>query len=123
MARGCNEVKQSVNTVITESWVTLDSVFFGENVIVLALQIANNFLEAYDHGRFVRTAYTVNKMTSQTSYHFSLSMLSPNPGVSTMVNEILSRKGVGYEIITRGSHGEIRYLTPSSSSSIVRKKN
>lgn len=46
MTSGCNEIKQSMHTVVTESWVTLDSVFFGENIIVLAFQITNNFLEA-----------------------------------------------------------------------------
>ena len=46
MPRWRNEVEQRVNTVISESWISFDSAFFGQNVIVLALQVAYDFLES-----------------------------------------------------------------------------
>ena len=48
MAGWRNEVEESMNSVVTEARVSLDARFFGENVIVLALQIADNLLEAID---------------------------------------------------------------------------
>jgi hypothetical protein len=42
----CDEVEQDVNTVVAESGVTLDTGLFGKNVIVLALEVANDFAEA-----------------------------------------------------------------------------
>lgn len=36
MTSGSDEVEEGVNTVVSESWVTLDSRLFGENVVVLA---------------------------------------------------------------------------------------
>ena len=41
-----DEVEQSVNSVVPEARVTLDTGLLRENVIVLALQVANNLLEA-----------------------------------------------------------------------------
>jgi len=43
MTGWCDEVKQNVYTVVTESWVTLDPGLFGKNVIVLAFEISDNF--------------------------------------------------------------------------------
>jgi hypothetical protein len=42
MASGSNEVEQCVHTIVSEPRVTLDSRFFGKNVIVLALEVSNN---------------------------------------------------------------------------------
>lgn len=41
-----DEVKHSVNTVVSKSRVTLDSRLFSQNVIVLALEVAQNFGKA-----------------------------------------------------------------------------
>jgi hypothetical protein len=43
---GCDEVEQDVNTVVAESRVTLDTRLLGENVVVLALEVADDFAEA-----------------------------------------------------------------------------
>jgi hypothetical protein len=41
-----NEVQKSVNTIVAEPGVTLDTRLFRKNVIVLTLKIANNFTKA-----------------------------------------------------------------------------
>ena len=41
-----DEVKQSVNTVVSKPWITLNPGFFGEDVIVLSLKIPNNLRKA-----------------------------------------------------------------------------
>jgi len=41
-----DEVEQSMNTVISESWIALDPRFFSENVIVLALEVSDNLRKA-----------------------------------------------------------------------------
>jgi hypothetical protein len=46
MASWGNEVEKSVNTVVPESGVTLDSRLFGENIIILAFEVSNNLWEA-----------------------------------------------------------------------------
>ena len=43
---GCDEVEQDVNTVVAESGVTLDTGLFGEDVVVLALEVADDFAKA-----------------------------------------------------------------------------
>jgi hypothetical protein len=45
MAGRRDKVKESMNTVIPEARVTLNARFLSQNVIVLALEISNNFLE------------------------------------------------------------------------------
>ena len=50
VAGGCDEVEQDVNTVIPETGVTLDSGLLCKNIIVLALEIANNLAEAISGG-------------------------------------------------------------------------
>ena len=45
MASRGDEVEESVHSVVPEAGVTLDTRLFSENVIVLAFEIANNFLE------------------------------------------------------------------------------
>ena len=46
MARWCDEVQQNVYTVISESRVTLDARLLGDNAVVLALEVSDDFLEA-----------------------------------------------------------------------------
>ena len=41
-----DEVKQNVDTVVAESWVTLDAGLLSENVIVLSLKVSLNLGEA-----------------------------------------------------------------------------
>ena len=45
MTGGWDEVEEGVDTVVPEARVTLDTRLLSENVIVLAFEIANNFLE------------------------------------------------------------------------------
>ena len=45
MTGRCDEVEQGMDTVVAETRVTLDTRLLSENVIVLAFEIANNFLE------------------------------------------------------------------------------
>ena len=45
MASRRNEVEKSMNTVVAETRVTPDTRFFSENVIVLTLEVADDFLE------------------------------------------------------------------------------
>lgn len=78
-----DEVKHSVNSVISKSRVTLDSRLLGQDVIVLALEVAENFGKA---GAWVRMVF--QKGLLHASYLASLSIESPNPGVSTMVREM-----------------------------------
>lgn len=41
-----NKVEKSMNTIVAESWVTLNARLLRKNVIVLSLEIANNLAEA-----------------------------------------------------------------------------
>jgi hypothetical protein len=43
MTGRCDKVEEGVNTVIAESRVTLDTRLLGQNIIVLALQVARDF--------------------------------------------------------------------------------
>jgi hypothetical protein len=42
---GWDEVEKGMNTVVPETRVTLDTGLFGQDVVVLALEVADNFLE------------------------------------------------------------------------------
>lgn len=46
MASGSDKVEKSMDTVVAEAWVTLDSRLLGQNVVVLALEVPNNLREA-----------------------------------------------------------------------------
>ena len=46
MASWRNEVEQGVNSIIPESWVTLDTRLFRQDVIVLSLKVGCNLREA-----------------------------------------------------------------------------
>ena len=46
VACGRDEVEQSVNSVVTEARVTLDTRLFGQNVVVLTFKVSNDLLEA-----------------------------------------------------------------------------
>lgn len=44
-----DEVEEGVDTVVPEAGVTLDARFFGQDVVILTLKVANYFLKAV-HG-------------------------------------------------------------------------
>ncbi|CAG8495189.1 12195_t:CDS:10 [Acaulospora colombiana] len=46
MAGRGDEVEESVNSIVTEAWVTLDARLFSEDIIVLALDISSNLSES-----------------------------------------------------------------------------
>ena len=46
MSGGRDEVEESVNTVVPEAWVTLDARLLSQDIVVLAFEITNDFLEA-----------------------------------------------------------------------------
>ena len=46
VARGRDKVKQRVNAVVPEARVTLDTALLGQNIVVLALEVAHDLLEA-----------------------------------------------------------------------------
>jgi hypothetical protein len=112
MASWCNKVKQGVNTVITESWVTLDSVFFCKNIVILALQVPNNFLETISLLELIPLKSVTEVL--HDSYHFSLSILSPNPGVSTIVNEILSEIKIVSHNAKRRAKSDVHDIVPDT---------
>lgn len=41
-----DEVEQSVNSVVTEAGITLDTRLFGQDIVVLTLEVPDDFLEA-----------------------------------------------------------------------------
>ena len=43
MAGRSNKVEESVHAVVSKSRITFDSGFFGKDVVVLALKMANDF--------------------------------------------------------------------------------
>lgn len=45
MTGRCDEVEQGMDTVIAEAGVTLDTGLLCKDIVVLTLQVANNFLE------------------------------------------------------------------------------
>lgn len=46
MPRRWDEIQKSVNSVVPESRITSNSGFFGQNIIILAFQITDYFLES-----------------------------------------------------------------------------
>jgi len=41
-----NEIEKRVDTIIPEAGIALNSRFFRKNIIILAFEVANNFLES-----------------------------------------------------------------------------
>jgi len=77
-----DEVQQSVNSVIPETRVTLDARLLSKDVIILTFEVTNNFLESATRMRKEPGVWV------KGMYANSLSMLSPKPGVSTIVRAI-----------------------------------
>jgi len=74
MASGWDKVKQGVHSSVPEPGITLDTRLFSQNVVVLTLKLANDFLEPESE---IRTRS--GRMESNTNSN-SLSILSQNPG-------------------------------------------
>lgn len=45
-----DEVEECMNTVVPETWVTLDAGLFGQDIVILTLEVAYNFLKAVHVG-------------------------------------------------------------------------
>jgi hypothetical protein len=43
---GCDKVEEDVDTVVPEARVTLDSRFFGKNIVILAFEVSDDFTKA-----------------------------------------------------------------------------
>jgi hypothetical protein len=46
MAGRRDEVKESVDSVVAETGITLDTRLFSKDIVVLTLKVSHNFLEA-----------------------------------------------------------------------------
>ena len=46
MSCGGDEVQKGMDSVIPETWVTLDTRLFRQDVVILAFKMANDLLEA-----------------------------------------------------------------------------
>ena len=83
MTRRRDEVKQCMNTIVSESGITLNARFLCQDVIVLMFKVADDLREAN------RTLSTPSRIaTDITTDLASLSIWSPKPGVSTIVSEM-----------------------------------
>lgn len=86
MAGWCDEVQEDVHTVVPEAGVTLNPRFFGQDVVVLALEVSDNLTKANERvSPVVESWFGISRGSTCLA---SLSIWSPNPGVSTMVREI-----------------------------------
>jgi len=81
MASWGDEVEESMDTVVPESGVTLDTGLFGKNIIILTFKVAHDFTETI-------IMLILESARCRSAYLASLSIWSPKPGVSTMVNDI-----------------------------------
>ena len=87
MAGRRDEVEKGVDTVVAEARVTLDAALLSKDMVVFALEVAENFLETVGERRLSGSAVeTRREFIREQTYANSLSMLSPKPGVSTMVS-------------------------------------
>lgn len=83
VSRRRDEVQQGMNPVVSETRVTFDPRFFSQDIVILTFQVTDNLLKAY-----MRDLSQGCWGSNQVTYANSLSMLSPNPGVSTIVRAI-----------------------------------
>ena len=80
---GRNEVQKGMDPVIPETRITDDAGLLCEDIIILTLEVTNDFLETiilHTSGVSGR-----NDDNDNDTYANSLSMLFPKPGVSTIV--------------------------------------
>lgn len=88
MAGWRDEVEKSVNAVVPEPGVTLDTRLLGQDIVILSLEVANNLGEAAERWCQQGCVLPRNATGREDTHLASLSMRSPNPGVSTMVREM-----------------------------------
>jgi hypothetical protein len=69
MTSGRDEVKQSMDTIVSEARVTFDTGFFSQNVIVLSFKIADDLLKA---------EFIVNVVAKPRSVHNRQGYSTPN---------------------------------------------
>lgn len=62
MASRWDEVQQGVDTVVSEARKTADSRLLGKNVVVLALEVSNDFLEAAANGGWNSSLREMDRM-------------------------------------------------------------
>jgi hypothetical protein len=55
---GCDKVEEDVDTVVPEARVTLDSRFFGKNIVILAFEVSDDFTKAEEQSVLRRTCGT-----------------------------------------------------------------
>lgn len=55
-----DKIKESMHSVVPEARVTFDSGLFGKNIVILAFEIANNFLES------IKTVQRVSSFARRT---------------------------------------------------------
>ena len=79
-----DEVQEDMNPVVPEARVTLNARLFGQDIVILSLKVSDNFLET-NHGK-ARMSSSASQSLLGCTYANSLSMLSPKPGVSTIVS-------------------------------------
>lgn len=108
MACRRDEVQKGVDAVVAEPRVTLDPALLAEDFVVLAFNVAHDLAEA------AVSPYCVRLMTSgrvrQILTHVkSLSIWSPNPGVSTTVKE-MRMPSSSSSVDTRGVNQRKRFL-------------
>ena len=84
MTRRSDEVEQRMDAIVPESGIPLDARFFGQDVVVLAFQIAHDLGEAAKSS----VSVAIRALARSVAYLASLSIWSPKPGVSTMVSDI-----------------------------------
>lgn len=77
-----DKVEEGVHSVVAEAWVTLDAGLFSENIVILSLDVASDFTKAKQFQHFKLRSHR------ERTHVNSLSILSPNPGVSTIVREM-----------------------------------
>jgi hypothetical protein len=88
MAGRGDKVEESVDSIVTEAWVTLDARLFSKDIIILALNVSSDLSKSEVNHKHQYNIDEVRHIIVSATHVNSLSMLSPNPGVSTIVKEI-----------------------------------
>ena len=83
MSSRCDEVQKNMHSVVAIPDVTLDSRFCSEDVVKLLLKILHNLPKAKRDDLSVLNS----RFCISSAYQASLSIWSPNPGVSTTVRD------------------------------------
>lgn len=83
MAGRSDKVEESVDTVVAEARVTLDTALLGENVIVLALEVADNLGEADEaQGRSARSTLEARRRGERDLRELVVNLVSEAGGVN-----------------------------------------